>query len=57
MINLSSLWNTVSWDNEDLEDNTVFTYLKGGTVIDKDLFFNVIDKFLNDYANHWFNME
>lgn len=46
----------ISWDNEDLEDNTVFTYLKGGTVVDKDLFFNVIDKFLNDYANHWFNV-
>lgn len=43
----------ISWDNR--SDEAEFTYLRGGTSIDKNLFVDVINKFLNAYADHWFN--
>lgn len=44
----------VSWDNRNLEDNVTFKSLSGGAKIPKDYFILVMDKFLKEYALHWF---
>ena len=44
----------ISWDNRDLEEDYEFTYLQGGAYIDKEVFVDVVHKFLNEYADHWY---
>ena len=44
----------ISWNNEDLYDGVVFSHVVGGEKIDKQVFVNVVDKFLKGYAEHWF---
>ena len=40
----------ISWNNQDAEDGIRFTTIEGGFVIDKDIFVDVINTFLNAYA-------
>ncbi len=47
----------ISWDNRGLDDGFDFTYLRGGDVIEKDLFVKIVNQFLNDYADHWFDVK
>lgn len=44
----------ISWDNRGLDEGYDFTYLKGGAYIDKEVFVDVVHKFLNEYADHWY---
>ena len=45
----------ISWDNRGLDDGFDFTYLRGGDVIEKDLFVKIVNQFLNDYTDYWFD--
>ena len=44
----------ISWNNNDLYDGVIFSNILGGARIEKQLFVDVVDKFLKDYAKHWF---
>ena len=44
----------ISWNNEDADENVVFTYSLGGARIDLDMFRSTVDGFLKAYATHWF---
>ena len=45
----------VSWDNEDMNEGVTFRYLTGGARIKKECFCDVVDRFLKEYAEHWFS--
>ena len=45
----------ISWNNEDADDDVTFNNIIGGKKVKKDLFYKVINEFLQDYAMHWFN--
>ncbi len=45
----------ISWNNQDIEDDVVFSYLCGGKSIDKNIFYQVVNKFLQAYADFWFS--
>ena len=44
----------ISWDNRMPEDGVVFKNEFGGARIPKELFYQVVDGFLKEYADHWF---
>lgn len=44
----------ISWNNTDAENGVHFLNILGGEKVDKNLFFNVINNFLKEYAMHWF---
>ena len=44
----------VSWNNEPYENSVVFDYKRGGAVIPKDTFVEVVNGFLHAYALYWF---
>lgn len=45
----------ISWNNTDFEENVDFLAKTGGALIEEDIFIKVIDSFLKEYANFWFN--
>lgn len=45
----------ISWNNTDAEDNVFFTYKLGGVTVRFSIFRKEIERFLRDYAMHWFN--
>lgn len=51
-IYFQQIGNTVeiSWNNHDAEDGIRFTTIDGGFVVDKDIFIDVVNSFLNAYA-------
>lgn len=45
----------ISWNNSDLEGPAVFATLSGGARVSREVFAEVINGFLREYAVHWFN--
>jgi len=44
----------ISWNNTDAEDGVKFCETLGHLMIDREEFINVIDEFLNIYADQWY---
>lgn len=44
----------ISWNNQDVEDDVVFSNISGGASVNKDIFYQVINEFLQTYADYWF---
>ena len=47
----------ISWNNEDADDGVIFENMFGGCVVSEDVFVSVIDRFLKEYADHWYRAE
>ena len=47
----------ISWNNEDAEEGVDFTEKLGGSDVDAEVFINVVNEFLQEYANHWFSLQ
>lgn len=45
----------ISWNNTDAEEGVHFCCQLGGAKVNKNLFCTTADKFLKEYAQHWFN--
>ena len=46
----------ISWDNRSGEDGVTFQSESGGVRIPRKLFFDTVDAFLKDYADHWYSV-
>lgn len=44
----------ISWNNVNSEDGVEFLEKIGGASIDKDVFIDVVNEFLDEYADYWF---
>ena len=44
----------ISWNNTNPEEGVQFDEILGCSFVPKDTFINVINRFLKDYAQHWF---
>lgn len=44
----------ISWNNDDYGDDVVFDCSNGGAKVNAELFVDVMNKFLNVYAEHWY---
>ena len=47
----------LSWNNEDSEDDVTFETMLGGATVPETEFVSVVDQFLKEYADHWYNPE
>ena len=45
----------ISWNNEDAEEGVQFQCQSGGARIPRSTFYTVMDRFLKEYAEHWFS--
>jgi hypothetical protein len=46
----------ISWDNRNVEEGVTFQSESGGVRILRKLFFDTVDAFLKDYADHWYSV-
>ena len=45
----------ISWNNTDLEGPAVFATMTGGARVPREVFIEIVNGFLREYAVHWFN--
>lgn len=43
----------VSWDNRVVDENVTFQYILGGDSVGKDIFYEVVESFIDTYTQHW----